>query len=79
MLGLSSIFLFNFFLHVFCNSTKTSANSSVIACIAATLNPEILKNFPGLVRVGKKSPGRQGLVLSLLNVSDNLNTQITSQ
>ena len=29
MLGLSSIFLFNFFLHVFCNSkTKTSANSS---------------------------------------------------
>ena len=30
MLGLSSIFLFNLFLHVFCNSTKTSANSSVI-------------------------------------------------
>ena len=30
MLGLSSIFLFNFFLHVFCNSTKTSANSSVL-------------------------------------------------
>ena len=29
MLGLSSIFLFNYFLHVFCNSTKTSANSSV--------------------------------------------------
>ena len=28
MLGLSSILLFNFFLHVFCNSTKTSANSS---------------------------------------------------
>ena len=28
MLGLSSIFLFNFLLHVFCNSTKTSANSS---------------------------------------------------
>ena len=28
MLGLASIFLFNFFLHVFCNSTKTSANSS---------------------------------------------------
>ena len=28
MLGLSSIFLFNFFLHVFCNTTKTSANSS---------------------------------------------------
>ena len=28
MLGLLSIFLFNFFLHVFCNSTKTSANSS---------------------------------------------------
>ena len=25
---------------------------------AATLNPEILKNFPGLVQVGKKSPGR---------------------
>ena len=30
MLGLSSIFLFNFFLHVFCNSTKTSANISDI-------------------------------------------------
>ena len=30
MLGLSSIFLFNFFLHVFCNSTKTSANSSAV-------------------------------------------------
>ena len=30
MLGLSSIFLFNFFLHVFCNSTKTSANSSAM-------------------------------------------------
>ena len=29
MLGLSSIFLFNFFLHVFCNSTKSIANSSV--------------------------------------------------
>ena len=29
MLGLLSIFLFNFFLHAFCNSTKTSANSSV--------------------------------------------------
>ena len=28
MLGLLIIFLFNFFLHVFCNSTKTSANSS---------------------------------------------------
>ena len=28
MLGLSSIFLFNFFLHVFCNSTKTITNSS---------------------------------------------------
>ena len=28
MLGLSSIFLFNIFLHVFCNSTKTCANSS---------------------------------------------------
>ena len=28
MLGCSSVFLFNFFLHVFRNSTKTSANSS---------------------------------------------------
>ena len=28
MLGLSSIFLFNFFLHVFCNSTKTITNNS---------------------------------------------------
>ena len=28
MLGIPSIFLFIFFLHVFCNSTKTSANSS---------------------------------------------------
>ena len=28
MLGLSSISLFNFFLHVFCNSTKTIGNSS---------------------------------------------------
>ena len=26
MLGLSSIFLFNFFLHVFCNLTKTSSD-----------------------------------------------------
>ena len=58
----------------------------IMAYIAATLNPEILKNFPGPVRVGKKKSGsgrvagtRQGLVLSLLNVSDNLNTQITSQ
>ena len=31
-----------------------------MAYIAATLNPEILKNFPGPVRVGKKSPGRVG-------------------
>ena len=29
MLGLSSIFRLNFFLHVFCNSTKSIANSSV--------------------------------------------------
>ena len=29
--GSASIFLFNFFLHVFCNSTKTSANSSAFA------------------------------------------------
>ena len=41
-----------------------------MADIAATLNPEILKNFPGPVRVGKKKSGsgrvagtRQGLVL----------------
>ena len=40
-----------------------------MAYIAATLNPEILKNFPGPVRVGKKKSGsgrvagtRQGLV-----------------
>ena len=37
MLGLSSIFLFNFFLHVFCNSTKTSANSSVMFVAILTL------------------------------------------
>ena len=36
MLGLSSIFLFNLFLNVFCNSTKTSANSS--ACIVLQHN-----------------------------------------
>ena len=42
-----------------------------MAYIAATLNPEILKNFPGPVRVGKKKSGsgrvagtRQGLVFS---------------
>ena len=41
-----------------------------MAYIAATLNPEILKNFPGPVRVGKKKSGsgrvtgtRQGLPL----------------
>ena len=41
----------------------------IMAYIAATLNPEILKNFPGPVRVGKKKSGsgrvagtRQGLV-----------------
>ena len=40
-----------------------------MAYIAATLNPEILKNFPGPVRVGKKKSGsgrvagtRQGLM-----------------
>ena len=40
----------------------------IMAYIAATLNPEILKNFPGPVRVGKKKSGsgrvagtRQGL------------------
>ena len=40
-----------------------------MAYIAATLNPEILKKFPGPVRVGKKKSGsgrvagtRQGLV-----------------
>ena len=39
-----------------------------MAYIAATLNPEILKDFPGPVRVGKKKSGsgrvagtRQGL------------------
>ena len=42
-----------------------------MAYIAATLNPEILKNFPGPVRVGKKKSGsgrvagiRQGLLPS---------------
>ena len=41
-----------------------------MAYIAATLNPEILKNFPGPVRVGKKKSGsgrvagtRQGLLM----------------
>ena len=41
----------------------------IMAYIAATLNPEILKNFPGPVRVGKKKSGsgrvagtRQGLL-----------------
>ena len=29
----------------------------IMAYIAATLNPEILKNFPGPVRVGKKKSG----------------------
>ena len=43
--------------------------------IAATLNPEILKNFPGPVRVGKKMSGsgrvagtRQGLLTLSKNV-----------
>ena len=43
-----------------------------MAYIAATLNPEILKNFPGPVRVGKKKSGsgrvagtRQGLIVSI--------------
>ena len=42
-----------------------------MAYIAATLNPEILKNFLGPVRVGKKKSGsgrvagtRQGLILT---------------
>ena len=42
----------------------------IMAYIAATLNPEILKNFPGPVRVGKKKSGsgrvagtRQGLAI----------------
>ena len=42
-----------------------------MAYIAATLNPEILKKFPGPVRVGKKKSGsgrvagtRQGLLVS---------------
>ena len=42
-----------------------------MAYIAATLNPEILKNFPGPVRVGKKKSGsgrvagtRQGLPIT---------------
>ena len=44
----------------------------IMAYIAATLNPEILKNFPGPVRVGKKKSGsgrvagtRQGLIVSI--------------
>ena len=47
-----------------------------MAYIAATLNPEILKNFPGPVRVGKKKSGlgrvagtRQGLVSTCGNIS----------
>ena len=43
-----------------------------MAYIAATLNPEILKNFPGPVRVGKKKSGsgrvagtRQGLPMTI--------------
>ena len=42
----------------------------IMSYIAATLNPEILKNFPGPVRVGKKKSGsgrvagtRQGLLI----------------
>ena len=45
MLGLLIIFLFNFFLHVFCNSTKTIANS------IETINLfqiQILESFRGL-------------------------------
>ena len=45
--------------------------------IAATLNPEILKNFPGPVRVGKKKSGsgrvagtRQGLLTKQNNFCD---------
>ena len=41
-----------------------------MAYIAATLNPEFLKNFPGPVRVAKKKSGsgrvagtRQGLII----------------
>ena len=43
-----------------------------MAYIAATLNPEILKKFPGPVRVGKKKSGsgrvagtRQGLIITI--------------
>ena len=62
---------------VFHNLLKTSFHPEhcgaknpglIMAYIAATLNPEILKNFPGPVRVGKKKSGsgrvagtRQGL------------------
>ena len=35
MLGCSSVFLFNFFLHVFCNST----NISLVYCIFSVLHP----------------------------------------
>ena len=46
----------------------------IMAYIAATLNPEILKNFPGPIRVGKKKSGsgrvagtRQGLKIMHIN------------
>ena len=47
------------------------SGAEIIAYIVATLNPEILKKFPGPVRVGKKKSGsgrvagtRQGLTLT---------------
>ena len=46
MLGLLSIFLFNFFLHVFCNSTKTSANSSGTNIALASLI--VIFSFPAI-------------------------------
>ena len=58
----------------------------IMAYIAATLNPEILKNFPGPVRVGKKKSGsgrvagtRQGLVTGVLPSSELFSDCQTSE
>ena len=50
------------------------SGAEIIAYIVATLNPEILKKFPGPVRVGKKESGpgrvagtRQGLLMIIIS------------
>ena len=63
MLGLSSIFLFNFFLHVICNSTKTSANSSG--------EQHCYSSFKVCVERGKKNELYN--VMLLVNFSRELN------